>query len=95
MSVPLRDPRSLAERRALAVLDREGVVPFATLVQCVASDLYLDALRQGGWMVDIGVLGPPLFVNDAARAIEAADGALWTIKSEGDRNAGHAPLAAG
>jgi hypothetical protein len=62
-------------------------MPFGTLVQRVARDLYVDEVRHSGWAVEIGVFGPVLFLPDAAREIEAADGALWQI----DRSAGPRP----
>jgi hypothetical protein len=80
LPVAVRKPHSLAERSALAALNRRGPLPFGTLLQCVARDLYLDELRRGGWVADIGVLGPTLFASDAAREIEAAAGALWEIE---------------
>jgi hypothetical protein len=77
--VAIREPRSLAERSALAFLHRQGVVRLDTLVRCVARDLYVEELRQCGWAVDIGVLGPMVFVPNVAHEIAAADGALWEI----------------
>lgn len=77
---PLRPPRSLAERSAAAWLDRVGSIPFDALVERVAHALYLDELRHGGWALDLGFLGPGLFVREAAQVIEAANGVLWLME---------------
>ncbi len=79
LSSPRRQPTSLAERSAVAVLAEGGAVPLGDLVSAVARDLYRDALRHGGWTGEIGDVGRGLFVADAARAMREANGVLWTI----------------
>jgi hypothetical protein len=64
----------------VAALKRGGAMDFRALVDRVASDLYHDELRHGGWAVDIGVFGKNLFVSDVVREIEAGNGLLWRIE---------------
>jgi hypothetical protein len=91
---PLRPPRSVTEHSALALLHGQAAVPFETLVQRVARELYASELRHGGSMLDVGLFGPTLFVSDVAREILAADGILWRIDSSTDRVDLAAPVAA-
>lgn len=91
---PLRPPRSLAEHSALALLQGEDAMPFGTLVQRVARELYADELRHGGAVLDVGLFGPTLFVPDAAREIQAADGILWQIDPSIDRRGVPTPVTA-
>jgi hypothetical protein len=43
----------------------------------LAWELYLDELRNGGWVADIGLLGTGPFRAHAVRELEAARGVLW------------------
>jgi hypothetical protein len=69
------------ERLAVSTLRREGAMPLPALAKLVASDLYVDALRHGAWVIDIGVFGRDIFVPDVARELKAADGILWEIET--------------
>ena len=75
-----RPPATDIERLVVAALKRGGAMDFRALVDRVASDLYHDELRHGGWAVDIGVFGRNLFVSDVVREIEAGNGLLWRIE---------------
>jgi hypothetical protein len=81
---PCRSPATRAERRAVAVLAREGAIPLNRLVERVAQDLYRDELRRGGSTAEIGFVGSALFRADAGRMIAGAAGALWTIDQHHD-----------
>jgi hypothetical protein len=91
---PLRSPRSTAEHSALGLLQGKDAMPFDTLVERVARELYADELRHGGSVLDVGLLGPTLFVPDVAREIQAADGILWQIEPSTDRQDVPTPIAA-
>jgi hypothetical protein len=54
-------------------------MPLEDLVQRVARTLYVDALGQGAWTVDIGVFGSEVFVPEVVRGLEEGDGTLWEI----------------
>ena len=81
---PCRGPATLAERRAVALLAREGAVPLRRLVERVARDLYRDELRHGGSTAEIGFAGSALFRADAERVIADAAGSLWMIDRHHD-----------
>ena len=57
-------------------------MPFATLVKTAAKDLYLEELRQGAGILDIGLFGDGLFNRDLVRELLSGDGVLWEIKQE-------------
>ncbi len=76
---PRRSPLTLAEHLALLTLLRRSQMPLSSLVTRVAEELYRDAVRHGGWAADIGVVSSALFLPDAMRAVEDADGVLWTM----------------
>lgn len=81
-----RPPATPVERLAVATLRREGALPIDRLVQQVASELYCEAVRNGAWIVDLGLFGSVLFVPDVARELEAGHGILWEIETgEGAR----------
>ncbi len=72
------------ERLAVSSLKQEGAIPFQLLVEHVAFDLYREELRNGAWVLDIGLFGSRLFAPDVVREIEAGNGILWEIeKTEG------------
>jgi len=77
-----RLPLTPFERLVVATLTREGAMRFSTLVELVALDFYLDELRHGAWILDIGVFGSKLFIPEVARELKAGDGVLWEIKAE-------------
>jgi hypothetical protein len=77
---PWRSPATPAERRAVALLAREGSVPHRRLVELVARDFYRHELRHGGSSAEIGFAGSALFRADAERVIADAAGSLWTIE---------------
>ena len=76
---PPRSPVGPVERRAVALLAREGAVPLRRLIEQVARDLYRDAMERGGSMAEIGFSGSALFRADAERVIAEAAGSLWMI----------------
>lgn len=76
---PCRAPTTSAERRAVALLTREGAVPLERVIEQVARDLYRDELRHGGSTAEIGFAGSALFQGDAERVIADAAGSLWMI----------------
>lgn len=75
----------------VAKLKREGKIPFRVLVERVARDLYLDELRRGAWVVDIGLFGEALFVPEVVRELQAADGILWDIERPKEEDDGVLP----
>ena len=77
---PCRAPTTSAERRAVALLTREGAVPLERVIEQVARDLYRDELRHGGSTAEIGFAGSALFRADAERVIADAAGSLWMIE---------------
>jgi len=76
-----RPPLTPFERLVVATLTLEGVMRFGTLVERVALDLYLDELRHGAWILDIGLFGRSLFGREVARDLKAGDGILWAIET--------------
>jgi len=76
-----RPPLTPVERLAVSALRREGALPLTLLAERVARDLYVEGLRHGGWVLDIGVFGQDVFVPDVIRELEAADGILWEIEA--------------
>lgn len=68
------------ERLAVSSLKQEGAIPFRLLVERVASAVYFEELRNGAWILDLGLFGPRLFVRDVVREIEAGNGILWEIE---------------
>ena len=77
-----RAPVTPVERLAVATLKREGPLRTEVLVDRLAHDLYLDALRRGGGVLDIGLFGASLFVPEVVGELEAGDGTLWKIEGE-------------
>jgi hypothetical protein len=75
-----RPPVTPVERLAVSMLKREGKIPLRLLVEGVASDLYEEELRNGAWILDIGLFGSRLFVPEVAGEIKARDGTLWQIE---------------
>lgn len=75
-----RSPATPLERFAVETLGREGAMALDALVDRLAGLLYRDALRHGGWVIDIGFFGQNLFVPEVARDLEAGDGLLWHIE---------------
>jgi hypothetical protein len=74
-----RSPATPIEKLAVATLKEREPTPLTTLVERVAHGVYLDEIRAGAWVLDIGLFGSRLFTRDVARELEAADGILWKI----------------
>lgn len=80
LGAPLRSPVTVEEERTVALLSSAGPLPLDGLIDRLARDMYLEELRRGGWTTEVGVLGTAPFRPEAARAVDGAAGALWTIE---------------
>jgi hypothetical protein len=77
---PLPRPAATAiEKLTVSALNREGAIPFDSLVERVTSELYVEELSNGAWILDIGLFGKNLFIPDAVQEIKAGAGTLWQI----------------
>jgi hypothetical protein len=76
------------EQTTLGMLKEEGEAPLDALAERVASELYREELRQGGWVVDLGLVGSELFIPEIIRSLKARDGVLWRIITDSDRKHG-------
>lgn len=77
-----RSPATPIEKLTVTALKDQGPTPFLALVERVAREIYLDEIRKGAWVVDIGLFGSSLFTRDVARELKTGDGILWEIKQE-------------
>ena len=82
IAAPRREPMTPIEQRLITMLKNVGPMPFATLVKTAAKDLYLEELRQGAGILDIGLFGEGLFNRDLVQELLSGDGILWEIKQE-------------
>ena len=82
IAAPRREPMTPIEQRLITMLKNVGPIPFATLVKTAAKDLYIEELRQGAGVLDIGLFGDGLFNRDLVRELLSGDGVLWEIKQE-------------
>jgi ABC-type sugar transport system ATPase subunit len=67
------------EKLTVSALSREGAIPLQSLVERVTSELYVEELSNGAWILDIGLFGKNLFIQDAVQEIKAGAGTLWQI----------------
>ena len=67
------------EKLTVSALSREGAIPLQSLVERVTSELYVEELSNGAWILDIGLFGKNLFISDAVQEIKAGAGTLWQI----------------
>ena len=72
-------PATRVERATVRVLKETRETPLETLVERVADELYREELRNGAWLVDLGLFGSRLFVPDVLRSLKAYNGSLWQI----------------
>ena len=72
-------PATPVERATLRVLKETGETRLEPLVERVADELYREELRNGAWLVDLGLVGSRLFVPDVLRSLKAYNGSLWRI----------------
>lgn len=78
-----RPPATPIEKLTVTALKDQGPTPFPALVERVARGIYLDEIRTGAWVLDIGLYGPGLFVRSVASQLRSGDGTFWKIeKSE-------------
>lgn len=76
-----RAPITPVERLALAILRRDGETPLGRLLERLASEIYRRELRAGAGLLDIGLLGPKLFLSDIVSELRAGENRLWRIES--------------
>ena len=74
-----RPPVTPIEQAMVSALKHEVEMDFGTLVERVASELYLKEIRSGAWMLDLGLFGSGLFIPDVVRELQAGNGTLWEI----------------
>ena len=77
---PSRLPLTPIEKLTVITLEKQGPTPFPVLVKRVAHEIYSDEIRNGAWVMDIGLFGPGLFAPDVVGELEAGNGILWEIK---------------
>src|SRR5262249_51175438 len=71
------------EQRALRLLQREGALDVATLIDRVADEAMHAAKIEGGAALDIAVWGPSIFHVEAAEAIRGMIGRVLILESDG------------
>ena len=72
-----RQPETAVERLAMVALGHGAATSLSSLINRVARDLYREELAAGAAILDLGLFGPELFVNDVALELQAANGILW------------------
>ena len=76
--LPAGAPATEVQRLTMDILKKERDVDFGRLLPEVARKIYLDEVHRAA-AVDIGLLGPGLFLPEVAREIKGQDGELWEI----------------
>jgi hypothetical protein len=71
-----RDP---VDSIAVSSLPEREQMPVSELAEHLAEKLYRDELRHGGWAVDLGLLGPNVFVAEALQALRVCNGDVRKI----------------
>jgi len=77
----LREPSTAVERSVIATLNEVDTIAFGSLVKRIARDLYSEEVTMGAGILDIGLFGPDLFVDDVTAELKAGNGILWSIES--------------
>ena len=75
-----RQPATDVERLVVSRLKGMRVTSLNSLVEAVASDLYVQKLANGASVLDIGAFGPNLFYHGVAVEIRAGNGILWSFE---------------
>lgn len=73
-------PVTPIEKLTVTALKDQGPTPFPALVERVAREIYLDEIRTGAWVLDIGLYGAGLFVRSVTSELKSRDGTLWKIE---------------
>lgn len=76
---PARGPETALERAIVETLTARGPQGVRPLVSLVARTIYRNELADGGWLVDLGMLGEGVFVTDVVRTLAAGHGVLWDV----------------
>ncbi|MBI4333957.1 MAG: hypothetical protein HY673_22065 [Chloroflexi bacterium] len=63
-------PCSAVEEMVKKIARNRPELPLPWLEKQVCHALYAEELRRGGYVVDVGLVGPDLFSQDAARLLE-------------------------
>lgn len=71
------------EQRALRLLQREGALDVATLIDRVAGEAMHAAKIEGAAALDIAVWGPSVFHVEASEAIRGMIGRVLVLESDG------------
>lgn len=75
-----RKPITTFELWIVSVLDARGAALYGELVKSVSDRMYVEAIRQGAAVLDIGLFGAKLFYAEAAAILERGDGVYWAIR---------------
>lgn len=75
-------PATPVERLVIAELRRGGARSLRDVARRVGAALYREALRGGGWALDVGLLGEGPFVAEVMRALLTGDGGLWVVERD-------------
>jgi len=75
-----RPKREIEEIVYTGVTNRKNC-DYGKLVKYVADELFALYLKRGAWMVDIGIWGPRICMEDARKIIGSLDGTLIRIRA--------------
>lgn len=76
------EARNADERLLCRILEKDGPRRAAEVVQRVAQEMYAEELRRGAGAVDIGMVGPAIFNEDAQALLEGMLGRCITVAGE-------------
>ncbi len=82
-----RLPSNKAEQLINKLAGERSSVPLSWLQRRICEELYQQDLRQGGWVTDLGILGPEGFAREAAEMLAAMRpefGGVTLLPSAGD-----------
>lgn len=77
---PARTAERPVERMIVDLLDCEGPMNCAEIVERVAKQIYRDELRCGAAVLDVGLFGAKLFESEVVAALKTGVGVLWTVE---------------
>ncbi len=73
------------ERFVCDILQAEGAQTVPKLVKQLADYMYREELRNWGWVVGIGILGPSGFHRDALEILDNMNGRCLAVVGDNDK----------
>lgn len=77
--IPGVKPANWVEEKVFSALSERGISRHAELIEHLAEELFRRELAEWGFVAEIGLLGPGVYLSDAQRLTRKLEGKIFVL----------------